>query len=207
MMVTQAAAHAVWFKHWLYDWDGANVRLFFRINSSLPEHYLWLPRLLTWVGSYFAVPFVALAVVGWARLVAAVSRRTARSTMLRFAASLTLALSVGAMAKQAFRFPRPSLVLGDHLVRSAGPVDSLYSFPSGHSLSVAVLAIVLWPLANRTGKVTLIALAAGVGWSRIALGAHFPADVIGGYIVGLASAIGVSMISSRTNASLRRHDD
>jgi membrane-associated phospholipid phosphatase len=68
------------------------------------------------------------------------------------------------------------------------------SFPSGHASTGAVifggLAFLLWEttlpydvrLAAAAG---LVAIALGIGWSRIALGAHFLSDVLAGYVFGL----------------------
>ena len=63
-----------------------------------------------------------------------------------------------------------------------------YSFPSGHALNsvVIVLAvlIVLWPGLSRSRRVAagtgaaLLVLVVGV--DRVALGVHFPTDVVGG---------------------------
>lgn len=65
-----------------------------------------------------------------------------------------------------------------------------YSFPSGHSMAAfslyGGLAYLLWRhMRNRQERFVLaafaVAMTAGIGWSRIYLGVHYPSDVIGGY--------------------------
>jgi undecaprenyl-diphosphatase len=62
-----------------------------------------------------------------------------------------------------------------------------YSFPSGHAASSVAAAITLsqlWP----AGRVVLWSLATLVAMSRIYVGVHYPLDVLGGALLGLACA-------------------
>lgn len=76
-----------------------------------------------------------------------------------------------------------------------------YSFPSGHATGVTVAAIVLpvllWPLLRRRGRVAAVLVAVAVvllvGLDRVLLGAHFPSDVLGGYLLGAALAAGSAL--------------
>lgn len=97
-----------------------------------------------------------------------------------------IAMSSAALLKAAFAFPRPAVVLGEGVFRIVGVPDSRYSFPSGHAAYVAVLAAAIWPVAAWPGRIGLLAFAIAVGWSRIALGAHFPADVVASFVLGWA---------------------
>jgi len=84
--------------------------------------------------------------------------------------------------------PRPPW---DHLVDASG-----LSFPSGHSLNSAatygLLAVVAWrterlpPLVRRLAVVAGLLLPFAIGLSRVALGVHYPSDVLGGWSGGLA---------------------
>ena len=68
-----------------------------------------------------------------------------------------------------------------------------FSFPSGHSLGSAVtygvLALVFLPVVparfRRTAIVVTVAAVALIGISRVALGVHYPSDVLGGWLLGI----------------------
>jgi len=66
---------------------------------------------------------------------------------------------------------------------------ALASFPSGHAATGFALATVLSQWYPKWTAAWL-ALAAVVGWSRIALGSHFPSDVLGGAVLGVAVVLG-----------------
>ena len=69
-------------------------------------------------------------------------------------------------------------------------LETDYAFPSGHTSSAFATATSL-ALTTKKWYVTVPALAwsAGVGYSRIYLGQHYPSDVIMGALVGSGSAI------------------
>jgi undecaprenyl-diphosphatase len=127
------------------------------------------------------------------------------------AASLGLALAAGAsfvpvvvvasvqaasqiavsMVKLAYRRARPE---DWRFKREMG-----LSYPSGHATTaVVVYGMLLWlayhdvaPAPLRYASVCALALwSAGICWSRIALGAHYPTDVLGGALFGAAFALG-----------------
>lgn len=90
--------------------------------------------------------------------------------------------------KQLFQRARPD-------VFSPFSHEVTYSFPSGHAaLSLCFfgsLIVLVWLYLRRTGlKVALTALLAtlilAIGLSRLYLGVHYPSDVLGGYVAGIA---------------------
>lgn len=75
--------------------------------------------------------------------------------------------------------------------------DGHLSYPSGHTAFLTALALVVALLATgrlglgRTAGTSLVlaaALVAGaaMGWAQVALGAHYPTDVLGGWCTALA---------------------
>lgn len=86
-----------------------------------------------------------------------------------------------------------------HLWESFYPHPSDYSFPSGHAMSsmtlVAALIILTW--GSRWCWLTVIfgsVFAVAIAWTRMYLGVHFPSDILGGWMVSVAWAIGVSLL-------------
>lgn len=92
------------------------------------------------------------------------------------------------LLKDLFDRPRPDVITwGTHVVSA--------SFPSGHSMtafiayaSVAYLGGRLEPTRTLRWTTWILAgaLILAVGASRIYLGVHYPSDVLGGYVAGLA---------------------
>ncbi|MER6145285.1 phosphatase PAP2 family protein [Streptomyces sparsogenes] len=77
------------------------------------------------------------------------------------------------------------------------PVDSAHyaAFPSGHALTATVaFGLLLWVMARRGARavwlrvVALLAVVsvAGVGFTRVYLGVHWPTDVLAGWLLGAA---------------------
>lgn len=92
--------------------------------------------------------------------------------------------------KDALLIPRPAAVLASDLIHVVGPVLKKYSFPSGHTTSIFVLAaVVCFHTRFAALRAIAITIAVVVGLSRVGVGAHWPADVAGGAIVGWVSGI------------------
>ena len=65
-----------------------------------------------------------------------------------------------------------------------------YPYPSGHMLRAVILlgaVYALWP--NRPARVAVVLTLAGAAWGRVYLGTHWPSDVLGGALLGLAGLL------------------
>lgn len=63
-----------------------------------------------------------------------------------------------------------------------------HSFPSGHTATSFAGATAL-SLVYPRGAPAFYVLAAAIGYSRLYVGVHFPLDVVGGAVIGVATAL------------------
>lgn len=178
------------FKQLFYDWNDLNVAWFGTINQATPDWLAPLAQLGSALGSYWGGPFLLIGLLLWSRRLDAATETQAAAVRVqtqRFALGFALAWLGVAMLKLIVDFPRPVAALPD-LVRIIGEPELQYSFPSGHAAYAMLAASTLWPLAARRFRALLVAWLAWVAWSRIAVGAHFPADVIAGFLIGWLAA-------------------
>ncbi|MBN8744785.1 MAG: phosphatase PAP2 family protein [Thiomonas arsenitoxydans] len=170
--------HAIW-----YAWDGWNARLFLAINHT-GDNPVWnnAARLGTALGDHHLLPvylgLLLTLAMRWPRLI------SLRSVLVYAWANLLLFVSIYGVLKPWAHFPRPLEVFGPQMVHVLGEPKFAHSFPSGHAAFAMVLAASLAFSLPRPWSVVLWLFALWVAWSRIAVGAHFPADVIGGAFVG-----------------------
>ena len=143
-------------------------------------------RDLTSLGSTIMLTLIVLVVAGYLLLIGK------RASALLLLLSVIGAALLSQLMKALFDRSRPDVV--PHLAY----VDSL-SYPSGHAMMSAVLYLTLGALLARaqTGRKqqayvfgVAVLLALIVGMSRVYLGVHWPSDVLAGWSVGAAWAMG-----------------
>jgi len=99
---------------------------------------------------------------------------------------------------------RPPAVLPAEVLDIIGPRLRSHSFPSGHTTSIFVFAGVLFAFARHAShRIVLLALAVLIGLSRVALGVHWPQDILAGAFGGLMAAALGTWISMYWRAGLK----
>jgi signal peptidase II len=181
----------------LYDWDGGNEWLFSHINALKGNIYDASMILLSRTADHHNFPYYmcGLALIG---LLGYFSRKmihkggTPQYIAAWFGVLIVLTVSYGAdglivkSLKDHFAYPRPYTIV--HNVRLLDHVrddkeDEHHSFPSGHVSFATVMLVGLWPvLSTGVGFLGLLWLV-GVCWSRMALGMHFPADIVAAFLI------------------------
>ncbi len=186
-----------------YDWGGVNAWLLKLLNSHRFQPLDNSLLLLDKVGAHSNFPyyFGAIALMGICALLGRRYRgRPVDKAYIKTWVGLLLVLVIGYVAvaggvhllKTFFSMPRPFVALPGqvHLI-GALPDPSLYyaSFPSGHAAFMALIMSAVWPKLHDHGKTLGFLFVALAAYARVALGLHFPADVIYGALLGCMAVV------------------
>jgi undecaprenyl-diphosphatase len=158
-------------------------------DPSVPIGPAWLPeaaRDVTSLGSIIVLVIITLAVVGYLFL----AGKSAVAWLMLIAVVGGIALSD--LLKFAFARARPDVV---------PPLARVFttSFPSGHATLSAITYLTIGAVLARSQPSSTISvyfmslavfLTVLIGISRIYLGVHYPTDVLGGWCIGAAWAMG-----------------
>jgi undecaprenyl-diphosphatase len=156
-------------------------------NPSLPAGPVWLYQFMndiTALGGGTVIGLITIFVAGFLAL-----QKKYDALGLLLAATIGGTLIVF-LLKDFYGRARPDIIFRLHEVGSL-------SFPSGHSMMSAIVFLTQAAIIariQRSKKIRFYILSAAlfltfiIGFSRVYLGVHYPTDVIGGWVIGLAWA-------------------
>ena len=196
-------------KDFFYHWGGFNEWLFKAINGLRPgAEYDNVMLLINKLGDKMNFPYFVAGLLIYV-LLSSLLRKARRKGAVRarlvmwfgifsvLCVGFACELLVFNFLKDYFALPRPYVVFPPSevtLLEIRGAEDAYRSFPSGHTGFITVIIMSLWPLfADRWRWFTLLIIGA-VAWARISLGVHFPADVLGGFIIATLLIIAVRYV-------------
>ena len=159
--------------------DGNEVSSFeesaFQAMNGAPGFLYWPLWPFMQLGNLLIVPFAAL--------VALVLRSPRLAGAILAVGALKLLLE-DVVKDWVFR-ERPGSVISDAVLRGDTP-SAGQAFVSGHAVIAVGIVIVAYPYLGKRSRIAAWVLVSLVCFGRVYSGAHFPADVIGGGLLGLA---------------------
>ena len=173
----------VWGLGWSYI---QNPHLFYAINRAT-QHWpdgVW--GFFVYLGNGWGVFSLSIPLLLWAP---------------RMLTACVIGASLAGLVSRVFKFglalPRPAAVLDNSTFHIVGEAVHHYALPSGHTLTVFAVATAIYfslPPSHRLSGLWLFVVALFSGIARIAVGAHWPADVMAGMSVGiLGGLVGISL--------------
>jgi membrane-associated phospholipid phosphatase len=183
LLVFEQLAIVIWQNKRSFPWDEPILLAIHRtVTPQLNTIAVTLTKLGVYQGVFPAATIVGIALLYWRRW----------RSLTYWLITLLGSVAINRTAKILLHRVRPTL-----WVSITPELD--YGFPSGHAMSsmsfVAALVILTWGTrwywpVLLSGSLFVLA----IGWTRLYLGVHFPSDVLAGWMVSLAWAIGVSLV-------------
>lgn len=146
-------------------------------------HTPWLDKVMTVFTMLNDSGALAIAVCGVLLL-----PKKHRSVGVRATFALSLeTILVNMVLKPIVARTRPFIINETIEVLTRAPKD--FSFPSGHTASMAAVAAVILFCMDGKYKITAMIAALLMAFSRVYVGVHYPTDVFAGIIIGAAAAV------------------
>jgi membrane-associated phospholipid phosphatase len=166
---------------------GINKALFLYVNSSASHINPFFWANLTFLGDTLPACLVMLLFI----------RKRPDLVWSAILATLIATVVVNIL-KYYITSPRPPSVVDKDMINIIGPALFSHSFPSGHTVTIFTFAgLLIFYFRSMVARVAIVVLAILIGISRIAVGVHWPADVLGGAALGIFFAIAGFWIISK----------
>lgn len=160
----------------------------FRAVNGLAGRSSALDALMAGSAKYLPIVFALALVALWLSW----RPRNQRGALLAGVSAL-VALGLGQIIGKAFPRPRPYL---SHTVNQLIPPSLDTSFPSDHAILGFAVAVMVWRY-NKGAGVVLLTLALLMAIARVFVSAHYPADVLGGALLGSVTSVALTGLSER----------
>jgi len=167
-----------------------DYRLYHALNQFV-YHHAWLGRGLS-VLENWAVPGIAIATVALWVLARPGGSRKWKLASAYALGSAALGLLINQVIGRIWHRQRPFASHPSAHVWGSRSHDP--SFPSDHASAAFAIAFAIFLFDRVAGAIFLVA-AFIIGAGRVLIGAHYPADVLAGCLVGLGSAILVTRVA------------
>ena len=117
--------------------------------------------------------------------------------------TMLLGVTINQFLKGFFRIPRPWVRDSSFtIVENARAAATGYSFPSGHTQNAtALFGSIARSIRSKIGRIFLIAFIFLIGFSRMYLGVHTPADVLTSWAIGTALIFALYPVMERMERS------
>ncbi|HEI8865643.1 undecaprenyl-diphosphate phosphatase [Serratia sp. AKBS12] len=166
-----------------------NYLLFAWINAT-PASPEWAIDLATFLARDL-IAIVPLLIAGlwlWGPQNALVSQRAVVSkTTIALGFSLVASAAIGMLLPH----ERPFVAGIGYTFLQHAP-DS--SFPSDHGTAIFTFAIAFLCWHRMWSGILLMVVAAGIAWSRVYLGVHWPLDMVGGLLLGMVGCLFAQLV-------------
>jgi undecaprenyl-diphosphatase len=167
-----------------------DYRIYHAINVFV-FHHAWLGRSLSFLEKW-AVPIYAVATVALWLLARPGGDRKWKLASAAALCSAEVALLVNQLIGQIWHRQRPFATHPSAHVWGSRSHDP--SFPSDHASAAFAIAFTIFLFDRVVGGIFLVA-ATVIGVGRVFIGAHYPADVVAGCLVGLAVALLIARVA------------
>ena len=168
----------------------------------------WDPFWLIFTEKYTHIPFVVILLVLVYKILGL------KQFILSFLFIILMAITTDQLtnlAKHGFLRPRPCRVPElEGVIRFIAKRCSPYGFFSGHSCNTMAVAVFIGSILKRKYKYAFPALiiwALAMGYSRIYVGVHYPADLLTGFTVGALVSHLFFYLFSKTSIKLNLNND